>query len=211
MTHGGDVARKIEPLQSPQLIVGENVNAPPGWVRFCEDYTPVCNTTPAEKRIVVLDAKARRNLQAVNDMINQQIKPMTDYQHWGTANERYVYRDRDSTGKIDVEKWDYAEDGYGDCDEYSLVKRRRLLEMAWPRSALLITVVRHYEEVDGEKKPLGHLVLTVKTTEGDLILDNLVPEIKQWWQTDQQFIKRQSEGDPNTWVALQHPTNVSVN
>ena len=73
---------------------------------------------------------------------------MTDLDHWGV-----------------VEQWNYPDDGYGDCEDYVLLKRRMLMQAGWPREALLITVVR-------DKKGDGHAVLTVKTDKGEFILDN---------------------------------------
>jgi len=94
-----------------------------------------------------------------------------------------------------VEKWSYPDDGYGDCEDYVLLKRRLLIAAGWPRSALLITVVR-------DEKDEGHAVLTVKTDKGELILDNQAEDILPWNQTGYRFVKRQSQSDPNTWVAL---------
>ena len=64
-----------------------------------------------------------------------------------------------------VERWNYPDDGYGDCEDYVLLKRRMLMQAGWPREALLITVVR-------DKKGDGHAVLTVKTNRGEFVLDN---------------------------------------
>ena len=75
----------------------------------------------------------------VNAWVNESIKPMTDLEHWGV-----------------VERWNYPDDGYGDCEDYVLLKRRMLMQAGWPREALLITVVR-------DQKGDGHAVLTVKT------------------------------------------------
>jgi len=41
-----------------------------------------------------------------------------------------------------VERWSYPDDGYGDCEDYALLKRRMLIEAGWPREALLLTLVR---------------------------------------------------------------------
>ncbi len=187
-------AQQIRP--SPEIIVGEVTTTPVGWNRFCVDYKSECDVQPMEDRKVVLDAKVWRNLQAVNTMVNRQIKPKPDLEHWGTSLKPYVYRGL-------VEKWDFAEDGYGDCDEYVLVKRRELLRQGWPRSSLLVTVVKR---PDGEI----HAVLTVRTTHGDLVLDNMANEIKGWWQTPYDYIKRQSAEDPNKWLALRKPGVMSV-
>jgi predicted transglutaminase-like cysteine proteinase len=199
----GAVEKKVEP-RHPELVVGEKVRPVPGWTKFCEDYRPICAMTAVQPQLASLSAEKRQELLAVNVTVNARIKPKTDAEHWGTANERYVYRDQ--TGAIfDVDKWDYAEDGYGDCEDYVLVKRKTLLLMGWPRSALLITFVKRYEEKKGEKVLVGHAVLTVKTSDGDLILDNMTSEIKRWWEAGYLYEKRQSEEDPNIWLALRPP------
>ena len=106
---------------------------------------------------------------------------MTDMEHWGV-----------------VERWNYPDDGYGDCEDYVLLKRRMLVQAGWPREALLITVVR-------DRHGDGHAVLTVKTDKGEFILDNQNDQILLWADTGYRFVKRQSQSDPNVWVALGEP------
>ena len=79
-----------------------------------------------------------------------------------------------------------------------LLKRKMLIDAGWPREALLITVVR-------DKKGEGHAVLTVKSNKGEFILDNQNEEIVDWTRTGYRFVKRQSQSDPNRWVALGQP------
>jgi predicted transglutaminase-like cysteine proteinase len=40
-----------------------------------------------------------------------------------------------STGGT-IEKWSYPDDGYGDYEDYVLLKRRMLIQAGWPREAL---------------------------------------------------------------------------
>jgi len=155
--------------------------APIGWVEFCTSQPAECATTPSAPRDVVLSPRAFKDLARVNKWVNDTIKPMTDLEHWGV-----------------VEKWSYPDDGYGDCEDYVLLKRRLLLTAGWPREALLITVVR-------DKKDEGHAVLTVKTDRGEFILDNQAEEVLPWWDTGYHFVKRQSQADPNQWVSLGDP------
>jgi predicted transglutaminase-like cysteine proteinase len=161
--------------------VGPNTRAPIGWVEFCIRYKPECETKPSSPRDVVLSPKAWADMVKVNRWVNDNIKPITDLEHWGV-----------------VEQWDYPDDGYGDCEDYVLLKRRMLVQAGWPREALLITVVR-------DKKGDGHAVLTVKTDRGEFILDNQEAQIVAWNKTGYHFVKRQSQSDPNTWVALGEP------
>ena len=163
------------------VTVMNETRAPIGWIDFCTQYPRECAGGSTQPRDVVLSPRAWRDLQEVNTWVNNAIKPMTDMDHWGV-----------------VEKWSYPDDGYGDCEDYVLLKRRMLIQAGWPREALLITVVR-------DRKDEGHAVLTVKTDKGDFILDNQAENIVLWSQTGYRFVKRQSQADPNVWVSLGDP------
>jgi len=178
----GSLGVSLPPPERPLYVaVGEPTRPPIGWVDFCIEYQPECATRPSSPRDVVLSPKAWADMVKVNAWVNDAIKPITDIEHWGT-----------------VERWSYPDDGYGDCEDYVLLKRRMLIQAGWPREALLITVVR-------DKKGDGHAVLTVKTDRGEFILDNQEPQVLAWDRTGYRFVKRQSQADPNTWVLLGEP------
>jgi predicted transglutaminase-like cysteine proteinase len=160
------------------VSIGGQARPPIGWVEFCNEHAKECATTASEPRDVVLTSKVWKDLVRVNRWVNEQIKPVTDMDHWGV-----------------VERWSYPDDGQGDCEDYVLLKRRMLMQAGWPREALLITVVR-------DKKGDGHAVLTVKTDKGEFILDNQAEEILLWSETGYRFVKRQSQSNPNAWVSL---------
>jgi predicted transglutaminase-like cysteine proteinase len=160
------------------ISLGASARAPIGWVEFCSEHRRECETRPMEARDVVLTSTVWRDLVRINRWVNGKIKPLTDMEHWGV-----------------VERWSYPDDGYGDCEDYVLLKRRMLMQAGWPRQALLITVVR-------DKRGDGHAVLTVKTDRGEFVLDNQNEEILLWSETTYRFVKRQSQTDPNVWVAL---------
>jgi predicted transglutaminase-like cysteine proteinase len=168
------------------IATGEAARPPIGWVEFCADRAAECKVAPSTARDVVLSSKAWTDLVRINKWVNDTIKPMTDMEHWGV-----------------VEKWSYPDDGYGDCEDYVLLKRRMLMDAGWPREALLITVVR-------EKNGNGHAVLTVKTDKGEFILDNQNEAVLLWSETSYRFVKRQSQTDPNAWVALGDPRPTSA-
>ena len=84
-----------------------------------------------------------------------------------------------------------------------LEKRRQLMRDGVPAGSVLITVVR---QPNGD----GHAVLTVRTSNGDYILDNLEPRILAWSDTEYTFLKRQSERNSGTWVAIDDDRNVAV-
>jgi predicted transglutaminase-like cysteine proteinase len=160
------------------VSVGDTSRPPIGWVQFCETRPWECNVERMEPRDVQYTAATKRELDRVNRFVNERIKPLTDLEHYGV-----------------IERWTYPEDGYGDCEDYVLLKRRMLMQLGWPRSALLITVVR-------DKKGEGHSVLTVRTDKGEFILDNQIEEVLPWADTGDRYIKRQAQHDPNIWVSL---------
>jgi predicted transglutaminase-like cysteine proteinase len=166
--------------------VGETTRPPIGWVEFCVEYDPECKTQPSAPRDVVLSTPAWKELERINLWVNTHVKPMTDMDHWGV-----------------VERWNYPDDGYGDCEDYALQKRKMLIQAGWPREALLMTVVR---DEHGD----GHAILTVKTDKGEYILDNQRDEILLWADTGYRFVKRQSQADPNVWVSLGDPRAVPL-
>jgi len=157
---------------------GDVTRPPIGWVEFCADQPGECNVATTKPHDVVISGEAWKQLTFINDWVNHTIKPMTDLNHYGV-----------------IEKWAYPDDGYGDCEDYVLLKRRMLMEAGWPREALLITVVR-------DKNGDGHAILTVKSDRGEFILDNQVSDIVLWSDTGYRFVKRQSQSDPNVWVSL---------
>jgi predicted transglutaminase-like cysteine proteinase len=161
--------------------LGDTTRAPIGWVEFCNETPAECKGGQSQPRDIVMTQAAWRDLIKVNRWVNETIKPMTDMDHWGV-----------------VEKWSIPTDGYGDCEDYVLLKRKMLIDAGWPREALLITVVR-------DKQGEGHAVLTVKSDKGEFILDNQNENVVAWTETGYRFVKRQSQGDPNVWVSLGEP------
>ena len=69
------------------------------------------------------------------------------------------------------------------------------MDIGFPRQALLMTIVR-------DQEGNGHTILTVKTDRGDYVLDNMAAEIRSWDETGYKFVKRQSQTDPNIWLAV---------
>ena len=118
-------------------------------------------------------------MRTINDGVNHRIASTTDRKLYGKD-----------------EYWTLPTTA-GDCEDYVLLKRQMLMQLGVPEGLLLITVVH---DENGE----GHAVLTVPTSEGDLVLDNRRDGVLPWWQTGYSFIKRQSERDPAIWVALGH-------
>jgi predicted transglutaminase-like cysteine proteinase len=119
-------------------------------------------------------------ISAVNVHVNRTIAPATDLAHRGV---------------LDV--WELPSDGRGDCEDYQLLKRKYLVEAGVPRRAMPMTVV--LDEVGD-----GHAVLTIRTTRGDLILDNKTYAVKRWDETGYAFVKREAE-TATGWGFVEEP------
>ena len=154
-----------------------------GWVKFCERYAGECDLSTAEASTITLNAKTWKTLNIVNRKVNTTIKPRTDMEHWGV-----------------VDRWDLPEDGYGDCEDFQLLKRKILVEQyGMPRRAFRMTVV-----IDEQGE--GHAVMMVRTDEGDLILDNKRSAILPWHETGYIYVKREGQ-DGRDWVSLGEQTS----
>lgn len=160
------------------MSMSNGVKAPLGHVQFCQDNRAACNGSNGSPVVVKLTEDRWNELIALNERINRQIRPVTDEQLFGK-----------------LEYWTYPTGGAGDCEEYVLEKQRQLIAAGWPKSALLITVAK-------DVKNAGHAVLTVRTDQGDMILDNQVEAVLPWYATPYRYIKRQSPRAPAKWTGI---------
>jgi predicted transglutaminase-like cysteine proteinase len=169
----------LPPALSLDIARQGDSRPPIGWVQFCANraYAAECQVDASEPDRVELTPKLWRTVTALNSRVNREIEPITDMDHWGV-----------------VERWDMAEDGKGDCEEYVNIKRKRLVEAGLPRRALRIVVVLDEENA-------GHAVLMLRTDRGDYILDNKRNAVLPWHQTGYVYIKRESQ-DRIGWVPL---------
>ncbi|MGD0188672.1 MAG: transglutaminase-like cysteine peptidase [Roseiarcus sp.] len=147
--------------------------APFSFVKFCLDYPGDCPKSAGPGRIRLTSGRMAE-LASVNRAVNSSIRPKPD-----TSALRYW--------KLNVDA--------GDCNTYAIQKRHELIGRGWPAAALALTVAK---TTWGE----GHLVVTVRTDRGDLVLDNLRSNIVSWRQTGYDWIMRQSERNPQYWVEL---------
>ena len=165
------------------IPVGGVTLVPWGWVDFCHRYKGECDGGQAIALDVRNTPEAMKRVKQINVWVNSNVKPKSDMEHWGV-----------------IDQWDYPSDGYGDCEDYVLLKRRLLINEGYPRQGLLVTVVK-------DEKGEGHALLTVKTNKGEYVLDNLDDEVRPWNKTRYRFVKRQSQTDQNVWVDLGDPTS----
>jgi predicted transglutaminase-like cysteine proteinase len=161
----------------PSMITGARTTQPVGHYELCRQAPQECRQKSAKRAPVELSRRLWSAMIKVNDTVNAIVTPRTDMEIWGRE-----------------EVWSYPA-GEGDCEDYALEKRRRLMALGIPSGNLLMTVVR---QPNGD----GHAVLTVKTNLGDYVLDNLEARILPWNETEYTYLKRQSETNSGVWVKI---------
>jgi predicted transglutaminase-like cysteine proteinase len=173
------------PTMTSTVAIGDSARPIAAWVAFCELNPEECKPDLSEADTIVLTPTVWRLVNGVNSIVNRIVTPITDIDHWGV-----------------VDRWNYAEDGMGDCEDMQLLKRKRLVEAGLPRRAMLMTVVL-------DENNEGHAVLMLRTDRGDFVLDNKRDEIRAWNRTDYVFVKREGQ-DSSTWVSLNRSMGVTT-
>lgn len=172
-------------VTAPSMQTGAITSQPIGHYEFCQTYRAECEIKTKSTTAPRVTDFGWSVIREVNASVNHKITPMTDM---------------DQFGKDEV--WSYP-DVAGDCEDFVLLKRKRLMEKGFSPADLLITVVR---KPDGE----GHAVLTVRTAQGDFILDNLEDDVKLWTKTPYRFLKRQASFNTGRWVTIENGAEVVV-
>ena len=171
--------------RSESMLTGGLTSQPIGHYEFCKLNPAECRIRTRDTGPEHMTGEVWRAIVAVNVGVNAAITPMNDFDLYG-ADEVWAYPN-----------------GVGDCEDYVLEKRRQLMRRGLALSNLLITVVR---KPDGE----GHAVLTVRTTAGDFVLDNLTDEVRQWQLTGYRFLKRQAADYTGHWVSIREGNEALV-
>lgn len=181
----GLASQSFAESRGPSMLTGGLTSQPIGHYEFCQKYQNECNQRSkmtAPPKITDFGWKLVRD---INHEVNSSIIAMTDLEIYG----------RD-------EVWEYPTVA-GDCEDFVLLKRKKLLEKGFSAADLLITVVR---KPDGE----GHAVLTLRSSEGDFILDNLEDDVKLWTTTDYTYLKRQASFNTGRWVTIETDRDLLV-
>jgi predicted transglutaminase-like cysteine proteinase len=183
LSAGSADARSRSPQDSSLLTPIVNAAptlAPFQHVRFCLRYPSDCKSEPTENRRIDLNEETLKLLKRVNHSVNMSIIPMPK-----------------SYGQDLGESWTIAPN-MGDCNDYAVTKRHELLENGLPSRALRLSVVK-------TASGIGHLVLVVATTKGDIVMDDLTEVIRPWQSTGYHWLKIQSATDSKFWYEIKAP------
>jgi predicted transglutaminase-like cysteine proteinase len=145
--------------------------------RFCLQYPSDCKVRGIAFRGggVRLTLPRWLELVDINRGVNRAIVPERNLE--GLAGERWLVSPKS-----------------GDCNDYAVTKRHELIKRGWPSRALLLAeVVTTWGE--------HHLVLVIRTKEGDFVADSLHPQVRQWSVTPYRWVRVQSPQNPMFWAA----------
>jgi predicted transglutaminase-like cysteine proteinase len=177
MSAGLSAAAADVPAMAERISFDAPTLAPMAYSRFCLQYPGECRTRTifrgGPRR---LSADRRAELTRVNESVNASIIPEPN--QLGLAGE----------------VWRIGPDR-GECHDYAVTKRHELMARGWPARTLLLSEV----VVPGGKH---HLVLVVRTTAGDVVLDSLTGRIKPWFKTPYQWVRMQMPGVPRLWTTI---------
>lgn len=125
------------------------------YVDFCRRHPEACALEGAA--VLPGTPEVQALLAEVNAAVNAEIAFMSDPDCWGVE-----------------ELWSFPDTGVGDCEDYALEKRRRLVAAGLPSAALTMAVVYHREGY------FLHAVLLAETEAGTFVLDNLSDALLCW-------------------------------
>ncbi len=167
-----------EATHAAQAETAKRAVPPLAFVRFCREHPSSCKvragTLPSRDGRVVMTPELLSTLEETNQRINRSLGIRMDvngFDLWSVNTLK------------------------GDCEDFALAKRAKLLALGWPSSAVSLAVVRTPE---GK----GHAVLIARTTDGDLVLDNLNTDILAPARTGYAFLSMQDGTRPMGWFAL---------
>jgi predicted transglutaminase-like cysteine proteinase len=159
---------------------------PIGHSRFCLRYPDDCKVYGIDfrRRNIVLTPERWNELNIVNRDVNRGILAEV------------------TSGNGATEKWVISPPA-GDCKDYAVTKRHKLLARGWPSRALLLSEV---VVPSGEH----HVILVVRVKDADLVLDNLNDDIRLVATTYDQYlwVRIQSPQNPKFWTRARRPDAV---
>lgn len=152
--------------------------APPFGAReICETYEWACRAgkyqvgLPLSQTIVDINLEVNREINSKDDDVQYGIEDF----------------------------WTLPDSGDGDCEDYALLKKKRLIEAGIPPGNLILTSVQDLQNN-------GHAVLIVRTAQGDMVLDNLTNRIRLYTDTGYHYLRSQMIGNTKLWMNINEDT-----
>ncbi|MEM6634416.1 MAG: transglutaminase-like cysteine peptidase [Pseudomonadota bacterium] len=160
------------------LVAQKAIEPPQGFIGVCDRYAWACAAKVRASTTVVDDRGIMALAQRVNRSVNFRYPQITDQAQFNRE-----------------EHWTLPTRRGGDCEDFALEKKRQLLAAGVPADRLLIATAFLRDRT-------RHAVLVVRTSKGDMVLDNLTNRILPWEKTGLTFLRMQNPNKPATWDAV---------
>jgi len=174
------VAEAGGPVCAPLDLPVSRLDPPPSqYADFCARHPEACALTgPA---VLEWTAALHDLLALVNRQVNDDTVLVPDWDRLGVE-----------------EDWSFPDGCAGDCEDFGLEKRRRLVALGVPGAALTMAIVLHRQEL------FAHAVLLAETGAGTWVLDNLDDAVLCWDAVPYRFLRR--ERPDGLWTRYATPT-----
>jgi predicted transglutaminase-like cysteine proteinase len=164
---------------APMALPVERLTPPPSpYADFCAREPEACALEG--DAVLAWSVPLHEQLSAINSAVNSEIRFTPDIGNSGRE-----------------ESWDFPVSGFGDCEDYALEKRQRLIAEGVPSAALTCAVVIH------ESRYFLHTVLLAETSAGTLVLDDRSDEVMCW--TEVPYVFRLRERPDGMWTRFAVP------
>lgn len=167
------------------MPIGKHVVPPLAFLQYCLRNYDECTNKVASEGRVAMSERLKRDMEEVQEFVNAAIQPRSDIENIGIEDS-----------------WGYPSNQYGDCEDYSILKKRLLVARGWSKNALLLTTAI-------TEKGEAHVVLIVATSEGDYVLDNRMEAVKARESMPYRWLARQNQVNPLTWHAAAPQTAIA--
>jgi predicted transglutaminase-like cysteine proteinase len=179
---GASLALSMVPAQAVQatgtavfISTKSAAAAPSGAADLCQRYDWACQTSgPA----ALSGGATLPTVRKVNRQVNQTVRSIADSVQYGVK-----------------EVWTLPSRTGGDCEDYALLKKQKLIAKGIPAQQLLLATV--FGARTG-----SHAVLILRLAEGDYVLDNMTDQIRHWSETEYTFLRIQNPEAPSRWMTV---------
>ncbi|MET1415645.1 transglutaminase-like cysteine peptidase [Roseibium sp. HPY-6] len=151
----------------------ENWRVPNGFSAFCQNHKSDCGK--AGRLDMISKDEWKDTLVEINTQVNRGTRYVLD---------RYLH-----------DHWKAA-DGVGDCEDYAIEKRPKLIAAGIPASSM------RYAFVENKGEP--RIVLIVRTDDGDRVLDMNTDTIYPANKTAFKWLSIQSRWNPRKWLKVEN-------
>ncbi|MGE4409810.1 MAG: transglutaminase-like cysteine peptidase [Sphingobium sp.] len=215
----GGIAHAQDSARGAFMTLGAPGDAPRGYVAMCRDLPELCRRADQSDDVclqspshmayngtampILLATPVKlpslpENCDAAKARATSYARPALDLKQLKKVNNlvnHHVRQVYDSVATGQDELWRPSGVGrgaVGDCEDLALEKMLQLRALGYPQSATALAVA--YVRGVGL-----HVVLVVRTSEGDMILDSMTDAIKPWQKLSYNWLRVQSPNDPNRW------------